>query len=141
MFETIYFAYGSNMNPDRMQERCPSATPLATAWLPDWRLRIGHRGVATIEPAESWITWGGLWNIATDEIPSLDAAEGVTAGYYQPREIDVHTVSGVRRARVCIEPFDRPGAPRPGYLQHLTIGAEYFELPAEHREYIASLVG
>jgi hypothetical protein len=141
MHLTTYFAYGSNLDPDRMRHRCPSATPLGSARLDGWRLRIGRRGVATIQRAASESTWGGLWDIATGEIKDLDAAEGVCIGLYEPIQVEVLTGSGLRRARVYIEPFDGPGAPRPGYLRHLVVGAEYFDLPSKHREHIAALAG
>jgi hypothetical protein len=138
---TTYFAYGSNLDPDRMRHRCPSATPLGSARLDGWRLRIGRRGVATIEQAASESTWGGLWGIANAEIGDLDAAEGVSIGLYESTQVEVLTESGRRCARAYIEPFDGPGAPRPGYLRHLVVGAEYFDLPSNHREHIVALAG
>jgi hypothetical protein len=137
--ETTYFAYGSNLDPDRMRQRCPSATPFGLARLPGWLLKIGRRGVATIVPAESEITWGGLWRIPDDEIEALDAAEGVLLGLYDATEVEVVTASRLRRARVYIEPYGGPGVPRPGYLRHLIIGAEYFGLPPTQRDHIVSL--
>lgn len=139
MTTSTYFAYGSNMDPDRMGSRCPSATPIGTAELTGWRLHIGHRGVATIVPADAQTTWGGLWDIPEEELPALDRAEGVALGFYDATHLDVVTTSGTVTARTYIEPFHSDGPPRRGYLGHLITGATYFGLPTEHRDHIASL--
>ena len=35
---TFYFAYGSNMNPDRIRERIPQARLVGKATIKGWRL-------------------------------------------------------------------------------------------------------
>lgn len=54
MGQTLYFAYGSNMNLDQMEYRCPSAQVVGNVRLEDYRLTFcSHnpdRGVATILP-------------------------------------------------------------------------------------------
>ena len=39
----FYFAYGSNMDPVQMEERCPGAVALGAAHLPGWRLTFTRR--------------------------------------------------------------------------------------------------
>ena len=34
----LYFAYGSNMNPERIRQRIPDARPVGRATLKGWRL-------------------------------------------------------------------------------------------------------
>jgi len=34
----LYAAYGSNMDPAHMLQRCPSSPVAGTGWLPGWRL-------------------------------------------------------------------------------------------------------
>jgi hypothetical protein len=60
MSEDLYFAYGSNMEPERMQSRCPNAKAKGTALLADWEVRIGLRGVATIVESPGAEIWGVL---------------------------------------------------------------------------------
>ena len=37
----LYAAYGSNMDPAHMLQRCPSSPVAGTGWLPGWRLTFG----------------------------------------------------------------------------------------------------
>ena len=37
----LYAAYGSNMDPAQMQERCPHSPMAGTGWLMGWRLTFG----------------------------------------------------------------------------------------------------
>ena len=37
----LYAAYGSNMDPEQMLERCPHSPAAGTGWLPGWRLTFG----------------------------------------------------------------------------------------------------
>ena len=38
---TLYAAYGTNLSPARMGERCPHSPLHATGWLQGWRLTFG----------------------------------------------------------------------------------------------------
>ena len=38
---TLYAAYGTNLDPARMSERCPHSPLSTTGWLPGWRLTFG----------------------------------------------------------------------------------------------------
>ena len=38
---TLYAAYGTNLDPARMSERCPHSILQATGWLTGWRLTFG----------------------------------------------------------------------------------------------------
>ena len=44
----LYAAYGSNMDPAHMLQRCPSSPVAGTGWLPGWRLTFGGDG-ATLQ--------------------------------------------------------------------------------------------
>src|SRR5579875_2134071 len=37
----LYAAYGSNMDPEQMLERCPHSPAAGTGWLNGWRLTFG----------------------------------------------------------------------------------------------------
>ncbi|KAI1375288.1 hypothetical protein F4677DRAFT_133205 [Hypoxylon crocopeplum] len=49
---TLYFAYGSNLSPTQMHERCPLSTPVGLARLPGWIWLINKRGYANIVPQD-----------------------------------------------------------------------------------------
>ena len=38
---TLYAAYGTNLHPGRMGERCPHSPLSTTGWLTGWRLTFG----------------------------------------------------------------------------------------------------
>ncbi len=46
--EVLYFAYGSNLSPFQMNQRCPNSVPVGLAHLSDWRWLINERGYANI---------------------------------------------------------------------------------------------
>ena len=76
----FYFAYGSNMNLDQMEYRCPAARVVETVRLEDHRLAFCGRpegnGVATIFPEEGSQVEGVLWEITPGCEKSLDGYEG-----------------------------------------------------------------
>src|SRR5689334_11920611 len=84
----LYFAYGSNMLPVQLRERCASATLLCAATLDDHRLAFTRMakgrwrgyGVADVVPSVGTRVWGGIFEISEDEVPALDRAEGYQAG-------------------------------------------------------------
>ncbi|KAI0882300.1 uncharacterized protein GGS22DRAFT_196013 [Annulohypoxylon maeteangense] len=46
--EVFYFAYGSNLSPAQMLDRCPSSPPIGLAHLSGWTWLINERGYANI---------------------------------------------------------------------------------------------
>ncbi|MDD2630163.1 MAG: gamma-glutamylcyclotransferase [Limnochordia bacterium] len=76
---TVYLAYGSNLNLEQMEYRCPTATVLGPAELTDYRLLFrGRNGgaVATIEKQEGERVPVLLWTITPDDEEALDRYEG-----------------------------------------------------------------
>ena len=63
MEKSLYFAYGSNINLDQMQYRCPDATVYGQAVLDNYDLRFRGSGVATVEPKEGACVYGLLWEL------------------------------------------------------------------------------
>lgn len=77
--DTLYIAYGSNLNLKQMARRCPSARLVGTAALYNWRLRFrgGHcNAVATIEPQKSYKVPVLVWRLQPTDERSLDSYEG-----------------------------------------------------------------
>lgn len=79
MTNPIYLAYGSNLNREQMQWRCPNAKSLGKILLPDYRLVF--RGVADIIPAKGFHCPVGLWEITDDCEKALDQYEGYPVLY------------------------------------------------------------
>ena len=75
----LYFAYGSNMNPLRMGQRCPGATTLGVATLRNYQ--IAERLYADIDFEEGAEVEGVLYLITERHLRSLDAREGYPKVY------------------------------------------------------------
>ena len=75
----FYFAYGSNMNPDRIRERIPLARMAGTAFILGWRLK--ERLYADIERCPFGRVSGVLYLLTQTEILHLDAYEGYPRTY------------------------------------------------------------
>lgn len=75
----LYFAYGSNMNPRRMAERCPGAVSLGHAVLTHYRL--AERLYADIDPEKGGEVHGVLYLISPANLAMLDLYEGYPQVY------------------------------------------------------------
>ena len=51
MNETLYFAYGSNMDLYQMNYRCPSSEVMGNVTLNDYKLAFRGHGFATVLPS------------------------------------------------------------------------------------------
>ncbi len=74
--ERLYFAYGSNINLEQMDCRCPDATVVGPVSLENYELLFRASGVATIAPKEGGKVHGLLWSITPECERSLDRYEG-----------------------------------------------------------------
>ena len=79
MANRFYFAYGSNMNPDRIRQRIPQARPVGTAFILGWRIK--ERLYADIERSKGGRVDGVLYLLTPSEIYTLDAYEGYPRTY------------------------------------------------------------
>jgi gamma-glutamylcyclotransferase (GGCT)/AIG2-like uncharacterized protein YtfP len=78
----LYFAYGSNLDVEQMEVRCPGSRPLVRARLHDHRLAFTHLsrrwggGAADIVPEQGESVWGALYELDREHLESLDRFEG-----------------------------------------------------------------
>lgn len=85
MSKLHYLAFGSNLHPIRLGERVPSARLLGRVELTGYRLAFHKRGADgsgkgdLVAAAEGSLAVGALFEMAAEDKPNLDAAEG--AGY------------------------------------------------------------
>jgi gamma-glutamylcyclotransferase (GGCT)/AIG2-like uncharacterized protein YtfP len=79
---TLYFAYGSNMDPRTLQKTVPGASPLGPGRLEGFRLEFNvysdrwEGGAANLEPDPDGHLWGVVWDIETDDLGKLDTYIG-----------------------------------------------------------------
>jgi cation transport regulator ChaC len=137
-----YFAYGSNMDPVQMAERCPGSAPLEVACLRDHRLAYTYDsskwrgGVATVIPAVGERVWGVVWELTAEHIAALDRYELVHRDVYRRDLVDVFAADRALPAFVYITNDSTPRLPNRRYVDALVRGATHFELPPD---YIATL--
>ena len=82
----IYIAYGSNMDLEQMQSRCPDAELLGTGRMDGWRLMFkgSQTGAyATIEKEKGQNVPILLWRITATDEERLDRYEGFPTFYYK----------------------------------------------------------
>ena len=84
--QLLYAAYGSNLHPDRLNERVAAAKLEGTAFIPDFTLTFDKRGVDGSGKAA--ITQGGdgvyvaLYSMDAAGKATLDYYEHINVGYY-----------------------------------------------------------
>lgn len=143
----FYFAYGSNLLPERLLPRCPSARTIGRAKANGFDLDFSKvskdkSGKATLVEAAGAVTPGALYEIVDDELRSLDKHEGLGSGYYRTTELRVEldgsrelidAVSYIADDRNAhLQPYD-------WYLALVIAGARHHGLDAEHLERLDSV--
>lgn len=81
-----YLAYGSNLNVQQMRFRCPDATILGTAEIPDYQLLFkGSKtgSYLTIEKKKGSTVPVAVWEVSERDELNLDAYEGYPNFYYK----------------------------------------------------------
>ena len=81
-----YIAYGSNLNVQQMQMRCPHAKVVGTATLEGWELLFkGSKtgSYLTIEECEDGTVPVAVWEVAESDEAALDRYEGFPVFYYK----------------------------------------------------------
>jgi hypothetical protein len=78
----LYFAFGSNLDPDQMKVRCPGHRVVGMAALRDHKLIFPtyspgwDGGVASLQLSHGNDVWGILYDLTDDDLRSLDGYEG-----------------------------------------------------------------
>jgi gamma-glutamylcyclotransferase (GGCT)/AIG2-like uncharacterized protein YtfP len=132
----LYFAYGLNMDPVGMAERCPRSRPLGLARLPRHRFIVTRDGYASVirDPREE--VHGVLWDCALGDVRTLDKFEELASGLYVKISQPVIVPAGAKRALVYVGRSGDPGWPKAGYMETVIASAKYWALP---EAYIAGL--
>jgi gamma-glutamylcyclotransferase (GGCT)/AIG2-like uncharacterized protein YtfP len=148
----LYFAYGSNLDPEQMKKRCPDCRFKCRALLPNHRLAFTRYsesrggGVAdVVEETGSAGVWGVVYEISEEDLRELDRCEGyygegVDNAYDRCRLAVLEDGDGRRSLEAWVYRVHRRSGeeydPTAKYLSQIITGAEHWGLP-EH--YIESL--
>jgi hypothetical protein len=131
-----YFAYGANMDPAAMAQRCPGARLVGPAVLADHRFAVVRTGHGTVLPQKGASVHGVLWRIGRQDEAALDAYEELAAGLYHRAARVVRCGRRTVTALVYIAAATAPGRARPGYLAGVIASARALGFPAD---YLAAL--
>ena len=81
----LYFAYGSNLNHERMQSRCKDSKYIKNIFLEGYKLSFcavtRDYGVANIMKKKRSRVPGGIWEISESDEKELDVYEGYPTLY------------------------------------------------------------
>lgn len=131
MADGLYFAYGSNINLDQMEYRCPDASVVGPVVLDNYELLFRSSGVATIAPKEGGRVHGLLWSLTPECERSLDRYEGYPR-FYKKRTVTVLDGAGRElavMAYVMDERYRSPALPSNSYYNGILEGYRQNGLP------------
>jgi hypothetical protein len=138
----LYAAYGSNMDPEQMLERCPHSPQRGTGWLEGWRLTFGGEDIgwegalATVVEDPFDRVFVVLYDVPPMDERALDMWDGATLGYYSKIKVRVQTLEGDVLAWLYVLDAYEGGLPSARYLGILADSAEKAGAPSD---YVAAL--
>lgn len=139
----MYFGYGSNMDPDIMQETEAFFTTRVCGKLLGYRLgfsfaRPDGYGKANITPEKNSVVYGALYCLQNGGLDKLDASIKVKEGCYRREKVTVETLEGEKieaTTYVVTEQYYQEGlVPHRDYLSHCLRGKDI--LPASYYEFL-----
>jgi gamma-glutamylcyclotransferase (GGCT)/AIG2-like uncharacterized protein YtfP len=128
-----YFAYGSNMNTERLQNRVSSTKPLGRAKLPNKSLVCNKKGKdgsgkANLTDAAEDTVWGVLYEIDSAELDQLDRYEN---GYVRISLDVMNDQDSLVKAYVYVSSkLTDDARPYDWYKELMIKGAREHQLPA-----------
>ncbi len=138
----LYAAYGSNMDPAQMAERCPHSPQAGSGWLDGWRLTFGGEdlgwegALATVVEEQEARVFVVLYEVPETDEAALDRWDGATLGYYSKLRVRVATLDGDALAWLYVLNDYEGGLPAARYLGIMADAAEAAGAPAD---YVAEL--
>lgn len=145
MSKVLSIAYGSNLHPNRIRARVPSANPIGVVSLAGFSLAFHKRskdgsGKGMLYEVDGANAYGVVYEITANEKPALDAAEGLGAGYDE-QHVKV-VLNGITVDALIYmashRSVDHGLQPYHWYKSLVLAGARYHGLPAE---YVANIEG
>ncbi len=137
-----YAAYGSNMDPEQMLERCPHSPAAGTGWLNGWRLSFGGEdhgwdgALPMVVPDKDAQVFVALYEISDADLAALDYWESADTGLYNRIRLRVSTLDGDVLAWVYILDGYEGGLPSARAIGLIADAAEAAGAPDE---YVADL--
>ena len=140
----LYAAYGSNMDPAQMAERCPHSPQAGTGWLEGWRLTFGGEDIgwegalATVAEESGSRVFVVLYEVSEGDEQALDRWDGATLGYYSKMRVRITTLEGDVPAWLYVLNDYEGGLPSARYLGIIAGAAEAAGAPADYVGWLKS---
>lgn len=141
----LYAAYGSNLHPEQMAQRCPHSPLRGVGWLPGWRITFGGDGwdgplptVVEAPEVHGAQVFVGLYDVSETDATQLDQWESADTGLYRKLTVRVATLDGDDTAWIYVLDDFEGGVPSAMTLGLLADAAEAAAAPAD---YVAELRG
>ena len=139
---TLYAAYGTNLDPARMSERCPHSILHSTGWLTGWRLTFGGEehgwdgalSTNVQDPFEP--VFVAVYDVTPEDERSLDGWEAADTGLYRKTKVRVQTLTGELVVWAYVLDAYEGGLPSASYLGVLADAADAAGAP---EDYVAAL--
>ncbi len=138
----LYAAYGSNLDPELMLERCPHSPLAGTGWLHGWRLTFGGAkpgrpgALATVVPDPGGTVFVALYELSPHDVAELDRWEVADTGLSNKLRVRLSTTDGEVVAFLYVLDDYEGGLPSARYLGLIADAAEKAGAP---EEYLAEL--
>lgn len=135
---TLYAAYGTNLDPTLMGERCPHSPLQTTGWLVGWRLTFGGEehgwdgALPTIvqDPLEQ--VFVAIYDILPQDERVLDEWESADTGLYRKTKVRVNTLESDVLAWTYVLDAYEGGLPSAHLLGTLANAAEAADAPDDY---------
>ncbi len=140
----IYFAYGSNMDHEQMQTRCPGHRVIGTVRLPNYALaftrwsRSWNSGTADILPERGKEICGVLYDLTLDDLKRMDKFADYPNSYIRQDvfvEMDGETLPALTYVAIRQGVF----LPSRAYLSKMIQGAEKNKVSERYLGFLKSL--
>ncbi|WP_445258042.1 gamma-glutamylcyclotransferase family protein [Nocardioides aurantiacus] len=141
---TLYAAYGTNLDPARMGERCPHSPLRGTGWLEGWRLTFGGEehgidgALATIVQDTYERVFVAIYDVTDEDVAALDGWESADTGLFRKVKVRVSLLASEDVAWAYVLDAFEGGLPSATYLGTLADAAEAADAPDD---YLAALRG
>jgi gamma-glutamylcyclotransferase (GGCT)/AIG2-like uncharacterized protein YtfP len=142
----LYFAYGSNLHPERLRARIPSSRFICICPVAGYQLRFHKRGEdlsgkcnAVFTGIKEHFVLGAVFNMKQAEKALLDNIEG--EGYcHEPVDVKLGKQFKEAFMYVAEEPFiDDSLNPFQWYKDFVQLGAQYHRFPDQYLQTITAI--
>lgn len=136
----VYFAYGSNMSKQRLEDRVGLVTDAGVGVLQSYSIEFNKKGKdgsgkTNIVKSNGSKVYGVLYKLSSEQVEILNGFEP----NYERRELDIILDTDTVKAetyQALPESIDPSALPSEEYLNHLIHGAQEHDLPEDYINFL-----